>query len=575
MEKKDKARRQLKAAAVKQTVIKTAQQGNAARQDLTVEPQESEQDYAGDKVQTFAENRAADAIEVVSDAARLAAVKRKATNERLAKAQKAASGSPEPTPESLPQAEKRRQTFQQGRYRKRAAGQVSTEKGARTVSSSPRPRPQELRKQAIKEKAVRQYLQKRTEKLAAQRAAGTSVPPQPIPRSGAAKFRERLANTLKQALQKLGAALAHVVRAAVQSLLGLLMAGGVVLLLALVIGAAAAIIGSPMGILFADESGDPNAIPIAAIVQETNAEFARAIDTLVAAHPECGEVDLQYEYEAGRTWASYWPEVLAVFAVNTNLNADSDVVVIDAEKAQQIKSIFWEMHEITSEVETVEVEPEPVPEEKPDDEAPDDDTEGDMDEEENGEDKEEAGPQYQYILHITARGKTVEQMAEQYQFTADQREILAQLLSDEMRPALLALCGGAIGSGTAEELLWPLPGHTNITTYFGESDAFGRLGHRGIDIAAPEGTPILAAHSGTVLVSGWNDSYGNQVLLDNGAGLSTRYAHMTVQAVAAGETVEAGQVIGYVGSTGDSTGFHLHFEVQRLGMLTDPLLVIG
>ena len=77
--------------------------------------------------------------------------------------------------------------------------------------------------------------------------------------------------------------------------------------------------------------------------------------------------------------------------------------------------------------------------------------------------------------------------------------------------------------------------------------------------------------SGTVLVSGWNDSYGNQVLLDNGAGLSTRYAHMTQTAVTAGEAVTAGQVNGYVGSTGDSTGFHLHFEVMQNGVRVNPM----
>ena len=121
-------------------------------------------------------------------------------------------------------------------------------------------------------------------------------------------------------------------------------------------------------------------------------------------------------------------------------------------------------------------------------------------------------------------------------------------------------------------LLWPLPGYNTITTHFGEPDAIRGLPHRGIDIAAPEGTSILAAHGGTVLVSGWNDSYGNQVLLDNGAGLSTRYAHMTATAVNAGEIVTAGQVIGYVGSTGDSTGNHLHFERIENGVRIDPLL---
>ena len=65
--------------------------------------------------------------------------------------------------------------------------------------------------------------------------------------------------------------------------------------------------------------------------------------------------------------------------------------------------------------------------------------------------------------------------------------------------------------------------------------------------------------------------YANQVLLDNGAGLSTRYAHMTKTAVTAGEAVTAGQVIGYVGNTGDSTGFHLHFEVMQNGVRVNPM----
>ena len=164
-------------------------------------------------------------------------------------------------------------------------------------------------------------------------------------------------------------------------------------------------------------------------------------------------------------------------------------------------------------------------------------------------------------------------LADLYRFTQDQRDILHQLLSEEMRPSLLALCGGTtVADG---ELCWPLPGHTYISCHFGEVDAFGNAGHRGTDIPAPEGTPILAAHSGTVLVSGWNDSYGNQVLLDNGAGLSTRYAHMTASTVTAGETVTAGQVIGYVGSTGDSTGNHLHFEVMQDGVRVNPMDMVS
>ena len=325
-------------------------------------------------------------------------------------------------------------------------------------------------------------------------------------------------------------------------------AGGVVLLLAMVIGAAAAVIGSPMGILFADESGDPNSIRVAEIVAETNADFGTAINDIVSAHPECSETTMDYDYEDGHTWASYWPEVLAVFAVQNNLNNDGDVVVIDESKKRLIQDTFWAMHEISAEVEEITATPEPT------------------------EDDPDPEPVTEYILHITVSSKSVDALADLYRFTQDQRDILHQLLSEKMRPSLLALCGGiAVTDGA---LCWPLPGHTYISCRFGEVDAFGNAGHRGTDIPAPEGTPILAAHSGTVLVSGWNDSYGNQVLLDNGAGLSTRYAHMTQTAVTAGEAVTAGQVIGYVGSTGDSTGNHLHFEVMQGGVRVDPLSLV-
>lgn len=225
-----------------------------------------------------------------------------------------------------------------------------------------------------------------------------------------------------------------------------------------------------------------------------------------------------------------------------------DYYDVYAAQMQRIQDTFWAMHEITYEVEEVDTTPEP--------------TEDDPDPEQ----------QTDYILHITVSSKTVDELAELYNFTQDQKDILHQLLSEEMRPSLLALCGGiAVADG---ELCWPLPGHTYISCHFGEVDAFGNAGHRGTDIPAPEGTPILAAHSGTVLVSGWNDSYGNQVLLDNGAGLSTRYAHMTQTAVTAGEAVTAGQIIGYVGSTGDSTGNHLHFEVMQNGVRMNPLELV-
>ena len=408
---------------------------------------------------------------------------------------------------------------------------------------------QALKRQHLTRETVRRHLQKQAGGTVL--GSGVRLPDTVPVFSGGIRQAAlgRVRTLLQAAWLRLKAILARTIRRTAGSLLALLGAGGVVLLLAMVIGAAAAVIGSPMGILFADESGDPNSIRIAGIVAETNADFGTAINDIVSAHPKCSETTMEYDYEDGHTWASYWPEVLAIFAVDTNLNSDSDVIVINAAQKQSIQDAFWSMHEITYEVEEVDITPEP-PEDDPDPEQ-----------------------QTEYILHITVSSKTVDELAELYNFTQDQKDILHELLSEEMRPSLLALCGGiAVADG---ELCWPLPGHTYISCHFGEVDAFGNAGHRGTDIPAPEGAPILAAHSGTVLVSGWNDSYGNQVLLDNGAGLSTRYAHMTQTAVTAGEAVTAGQVIGYVGSTGDSTGFHLHFELMQGGVRVDPLSFVS
>ena len=452
----------------------------------------------------------------------------------------------------------RREAFKRGRFRVLAIEKAKPTPSQATVSFAAMPMQtpqvstrQKLRRQVLIQDAVRRYFQKETRN----KAASTAVSSLPAfqyagaaPKRAATTQIGRLFQILMAAIQRL---LAQTMQRAVAALLALLASGGVVLLLAMVIGAAAAVIGSPMGILFADESGDPNSIRIAEIVAETNADFGEAINEIVAAHPECSETTIEYDYEDGHTWASYWPEVLAVFAVHTNLNSDSDVVVIEETKKLLIQNTFWSMHQIDSEIETVTTTPEPT------------------------EDELDPEPVTEHILHIMVSSKSVAELAEEYNFTQDQRDILDELLSDELRPYLLALCdgvSGVVGDGT---LQWPLPGHTYISCHFGEVDAFGNAGHRGTDIPAPEGTPILAAHSGTVLVSGWNDSYGNQVLLDNGAGLSTRYAHMTATAVTAGETVTAGQVIGYVGSTGDSTGNHLHFEVMQGGIRVNPLDMVS
>lgn len=114
---------------------------------------------------------------------------------------------------------------------------------------------------------------------------------------------------------------------------------------------------------------------------------------------------------------------------------------------------------------------------------------------------------------------------------------------------------GKLGTGT---FIWPVPGYKSISRW-----AILPRVHRGVDIAAPYGTPIYAADSGTVIqVVPMHYSWGNYVQIDHGNGYKTLYAHMSSFAVQVGDTVTQGQLIGYVGSTGDSTGNHCHFEMS-------------
>lgn len=98
-----------------------------------------------------------------------------------------------------------------------------------------------------------------------------------------------------------------------------------------------------------------------------------------------------------------------------------------------------------------------------------------------------------------------------------------------------------------------------------------RARHKGVDLAAPTGTPVYATADGVIERANWFSSYGLYISIDHGSDLETRYAHMSKLAVAAGDTVRKGDVIGYVGSTGRSTGPHLHYEVRVEGVAVNPI----
>lgn len=175
----------------------------------------------------------------------------------------------------------------------------------------------------------------------------------------------------------------------------------------------------------------------------------------------------------------------------------------------------------------------------------------------------------QYTLHI------IDLM--QDSFKSGKLDINAVLdsLGDNI-PALVAKLGvDTSDTESVMQFLYPLIGtQGTITSLFGYRDDVGDVGssnHMGVDIAAAEGTPIDAVMGGTVTVAGSYGGYGNAVVIDHGNGLQTLYGHMLNVGTSVGSQVGAGSVIGYVGSTGDSTGNHLHISVIQDGNFIDPL----
>ena len=163
----------------------------------------------------------------------------------------------------------------------------------------------------------------------------------------------------------------------------------------------------------------------------------------------------------------------------------------------------------------------------------------------------------------TDRAAYEEQLAKEAALEADIQEMIAELERQEAANSI-------VSTGT---YIWPLPGYSPGSAYGWRIHPIwgDRRFHAGEDIGAPSGTSILAADSGIATVIPDNgNGYGNYIIINHGGGRTTLYAHMSGFAVSNGATVTQGQTIGYVGSTGNSTGPHLHFEVRVNGATTDP-----
>ena len=174
------------------------------------------------------------------------------------------------------------------------------------------------------------------------------------------------------------------------------------------------------------------------------------------------------------------------------------------------------------------------------------------------------------------RRSVANEVAEMEDLSAAQEASLEALIVERERELAAqqraaGIAGGGESSGGSGMFSWPVTG--TITSPFGwRSNPFGGAPefHQGLDIAAPMGTTVTAAAGGTVIMAQWYGGYGNYILIDHGGGYSTGYGHLSAIYVAAGQSVQRGQAIGAVGSTGQSTGPHLHFEVRIAGKPVDP-----
>ena len=172
----------------------------------------------------------------------------------------------------------------------------------------------------------------------------------------------------------------------------------------------------------------------------------------------------------------------------------------------------------------------------------------------------------QATLHGALDARLADYAAEA-EAAADSEGNIQALLAKAEGPGAAA---AAAGPTSAAGLIWPC--HGPLTSPFGMR--WGRM-HQGQDIACGYGTPIHAAKAGTVVFAGVMSGYGNVVIVDHGGGFSTLYAHQSRMAVHQGQHVNQGDVIGYVGSTGHSTGPHVHFETRYNGTPRNPRLCLG
>lgn len=392
-----------------------------------------------------------------------------------------------------------------------------------------------------------------TASVAAQRARRLAVRSRQVAQAAA--------HGAKAALQKLTAALKPMAAAA-KGLAAALAAGGAATSIVAFICLIAMVAGSAFGIFFAAQPTG-SGVALQAAVQQLSEDYYEQIRDIEQSVPHD-----RVEYAPDNLTAIPWQEVLSVFAADMAAAENGQpVAVLEAAQIDRLEEILWQMDPVSYRTYT---EEHPVTHE-------------------DGNETTETVTITETVLEITIQHKTPQEMAAALGFTARQNEQLA-LLSDPQYAALwMELLGGCVSGGgqiispgdvpvSTDFFQWPLPEAFTISSGFGErvDPISGEHDfHTGTDIAAPAGTPILAAADGTVTVANgtdpWGGGYGYYIKVGHGNSIETLCAHCSAICITSGQTVRQGEVIGYVGSTGNSTGNHLHFEVWVDGMRIDPL----
>lgn len=355
------------------------------------------------------------------------------------------------------------------------------------------------------------------------------------------------------------------VRVFIKSATPVVLAAGIIIVLAVVV-CVIGIMLTPFGIFFAEDAADHN---LSKAVREINRDYMLQMQSIL---DENDDVDTSQMYGENPVWK----EVLTVYAADMSIS-DEPEKIMDVTPAQKrvIKDLFEEMNQVEYEV-SVDYIPNPnyVPP-TPNRPPKDPNTPGVY--EPGGTttvNTTSSVPKYitKKTLVVIMRRIPMDTMIAQRDYDEDTIATMHEMISPDYDADWNAILYG-MPIASLSDWCCPLDEYIQFTDKFGmriHPITHEYKAHNAIDVAAEAGTPIRAAKAGTVTYSRYNDSLGNYVIIDHHDGFETWYAHMVFRNIEYGEEVQQGQVIGFVGSTGESTGPHLHYVVKYNGEYIDP-----